>query len=869
MNYGHLPPPGAPPIQVRVRGTGTLTADDKAAANGYLLTFLGAVRLSLGEHHRKSLRLPGGGEVRMESVFGAVTVDIYPVGGGEEAESFFGGIVVRLTVYQDEAAYLDDAWLGAARPSYEVPGYPSFGAESTNYTRWAQLAERRVPSYVKFSGASDTLNGRPAVPGTSDGAQTEWLVFQIARDIPLDVDPFETGAVKIFRIHEPLIGALVEVNDTPGKYLLSANTGSDRPSLPNPMFEYTLSEFYICGKLVSSIPPLEVPDPPSATSPGLSLRTYAFNAASFLGAASTRGIVIAAVHRTLYAIDTRKTAATWQLLDSYPSAVANSARINIYGDVFTETNVDGVVTIVCAGSNGWGVKSGYTVVITPDEQGGPPTITGSLSLMGRAYTAAVPAASSGTINYFYSCDGSYTVRSWVDQVPVYDDQIQDYVLEPRDRHWAVLDDQTCTVAGGGTYTYEAPEAPYDVFLGGPIPASAPLSGSFTISRTSTWGKSGPLEETIGSFGSTTYSLIRSYEMDLSLSASSSGGRFPSLETYSIDFLVHFVGAEPGDPGEWDEAGDTIPLSIAFGEQLEGREDYSFIDLHTGKLAFRYSQGRTGTIYSGSDGGRQPYFIEDTPLIVSAPRTEYGPWRISMHLLRPDGEQVAGWDDFTSAFSTMLSAFGPVTPGGGNAGTVFDRHIDYITSIQGTMAMSPDWFLSAWPAATPPDVSAYSIAPILGDDANVQAFAGGPIDLSLVPADWGTITGWDTSEGSGTEKGPGIHPGDPWQGIGPVADRILRDLRTGGFIAQTYWVGANYAKPDYTTQAWLFYSTSVTKNPIVSETMIGNDVSVVPLKDILNQWKELGETSHPTIATIPTEFNKTFVDGAPNLRVMLI
>jgi hypothetical protein len=343
---------GQIPMEVRYSGGGDYQSV-AADVGAILRSFLQNVRQSTADEHAEDVPLPGGGSVSLSARFGTVTVDVYVPPTGSSTGLFYGGILINPHVITgDEAAYLS------------LAGNP---------TPW------RVPEGVKSAG---TRPGRLAVPGTGDAA-TEWLVVQISRDLPLTGDPLATGAVRMYRIADPLFGLFCEVAE-PGRYAVSTKDGS---------------AFFMCGKQLTHVPPMPSGLPALGRSSEAgggpspySIRTVGFVPSSFEAAAQTDGIIIFALVNQLWALNTRErtesTPAPWRLLAtvSMPRDYPADYLPNEFGTTFT-TNVSGSTTITCTGTNGVGTCSGWSVTITP---GAPPAITGTLTLVDSGFRASAP-----------------------------------------------------------------------------------------------------------------------------------------------------------------------------------------------------------------------------------------------------------------------------------------------------------------------------------------------------------------------------------------------------------------------------------------------------------------------------------------------
>ncbi len=340
---------GKIPVQYFIQGADP-TGRGAAEAEHYLQSFLMSLRASTLQQAQFRARLAVGGEVTISHIFGVTQVEIVMDPPGSSEPVFYGGILIKPTYIVNESTFFNAS------------------VTATNPTT--------VPvEEVASAGTDDGEGGRPAVPGTLPADVTDWLVVQIAKDKPLGPTPIASGTVKIFRIKDPKFGPYVEVRDDQA-YLLSAIPA--QPTDPD-----GLSEFYLCGKKVTAIPPLVVPD---GTLVGVGqlvrLRTYALTFESFETADQAQGIIIFANGTYLYAYDTSNAEAGWVLLHSVPAQTMND-----YGAEFEETEDGGVTTITCSGFNGAGACSGFEVVITPVPND-LPTITGTIFPMGDGSVAA-------------------------------------------------------------------------------------------------------------------------------------------------------------------------------------------------------------------------------------------------------------------------------------------------------------------------------------------------------------------------------------------------------------------------------------------------------------------------------------------------
>jgi len=374
---------GKIPLQVYTHGGGDAEAV-RAEANGLLNAFLENVRQSIAPNHKRTFDLPGGGSMTITSLWGHVKVDLFVPPTEDEGGPFYGGILINPHVITgDEGAYLS------------LAGNP---------TPW------QVPDAVKSAGAAP---GRPAVPGTGE-ASTEWLVVQIARDLPLTGNPLASGAVRMFRIANPLFGVFCEVAE-PGRYAVSTIDGS---------------AFFLCGQQLDHVPPM-----PALPSLGRSseagggpspsrIRTVGMQPASFVDAHAAEGIIIFALVNQLWALNTRErtpsTPAPWRLLAevAMPRTYPGDYLPNEFGAVFT-VSVGASTTITCSGTNGVGACSGFTVTITPADVA--PVLSGTLTLVDSGFRASVPYEQVANFTGSYSRPSpDIVVDSWDMGLPAID-----------------------------------------------------------------------------------------------------------------------------------------------------------------------------------------------------------------------------------------------------------------------------------------------------------------------------------------------------------------------------------------------------------------------------------------------------------------
>lgn len=358
------PVTGKPPLQLVFVGEGDRAAA-MALADGYIKSFLADVRLSLAAQLQKTQVLPDGSELRLNHSYGVTQARLHLNPKSTDlAERFFGGILIRPTILTNETSFLNTGYEG---------GEPTYA----------------LLTAAKSSGKTPTNAGRPEVPGTR-GLETDWLVVQVHPTKSLEENPLQTGAVKIYRIRQPKAGGHIEMNSTPGHYVVSTLDGS---------------EFFVCGKKMTHVPAmpitmrkLQVRDPLTQRLMAR-IRTLDLVVPSFADAALTEGVIVVAYTDSsnvtkLYGINTRNRSASvpaaWVLL----AEVTTAFIPNLFATSFEEVNAPGVRTVRCQGSNKVGVCSGFEVTLTSSPTL-PPELAGSLTMVDSGFVAGA----SPTITY--------------------------------------------------------------------------------------------------------------------------------------------------------------------------------------------------------------------------------------------------------------------------------------------------------------------------------------------------------------------------------------------------------------------------------------------------------------------------------------
>lgn len=871
------------------------------ATEGHLISFMHDVRLSTAPHHRIEVDLGDGATALMRSAFGVVTVDVLTSANEPQGEPFYGGILLMLKAMSPDnaAAYAVDALFGSG-------GGGNLLRPDLKYT----------PSHIKSAGFSAFKEGRPAAPGTEDDDLAEGLIIQIAKDKPL-ANGIETGAIKIYRIADAVVGEVVEVNDEEGAYLLSTSLGSG---------EYR--DFYYCGKRVESIPPLTVVEDPVQA--GVRLRTVGFGAPSFELGAAAGGIVIMAVERRLYALNTASETgepATWTLLDT---GALPAVSANTYGTVFTETvNSNGSLTVVCSGTNGVGQCSGFSVTITP-VPGRLPTITGSCNIVASPDTTATGGTPSyythnisfdcPPVRYFTAAD-MWTTHDIDDNLTVHTGSSQFSWMSGGSLTAASV----LVPASGGT-----PARVYDRFLGGEVPMTEPrpvythsASSSAVYTPFEVWSNSTRFPLAAWDFADGEYG-------EFGAAIKEGTGGVTSTATARRTFL----GGEITATVTGGTSSHSIPSSHSWGEQEVGKRRYSATDRHTGKLAFRSDQGRSGSIALTGRGG-PTYGYLGLVFFSGEWTTTLSAWRFTHRLLRPDGTAVTEWGNMGSlmpgiapfmravdlgliptydywvegpyygdslhrvsggtfacnAFPAIanyifgdlwrtdtaavpwpatrrwpLPGPGIVTGGSGGRFTEWESWSVAYTSLSGTRTLSLEAFGAEFKCSRiSENLAAYAWLSSLYTDPAYYTESAVTYDAGWVlPTEVTEVvvggSGYSLDGSTSTGDTDPVWPRAGWDRLYELKDHILYDVRTGGFIAQMYWYAEHTDDPSFPEMM-----VGAPLTPTYCEILIGNSTGTVPLQDILNAWKELGET-----AGSPDEYlaRAIFIDSN-SLDVMLI
>lgn len=918
------PETGKIPVQVTYTGGGDY-AEVIGAVKSRLAAFHANLKLGILRQLRQRYALPEGGYVDFTHMYGVTQAIVTLKKEEEDKTPFYGGILIRPTVHNNLALYLNDPSVSYLDPDLT----PVF-------------ADRSVPTDIKTRGKiTGLLSGRPFVPGTLDTDETEWLVVQISKTKKLTAnESIKSGAVKIFRIKDPKHGGFVESNRK-RRYLLSAASNARfANSLIDPSKPAAFSEFYLCGKKVTSLPAIAGASTGDSRSQGVRIRTISMRFPSFERAAEAKGIVIVAMYERLFAIDTRVVPAptAWTLLDTDTSGI----EANDYGHDFTETRRDdGAFVLTCSGTNGAGKCSGFEVVVAKaTTPGGPPVITGTLKRVALEFTPALSASTTGRKAVSYSVG---PVSEAQDANPVLKidlgpdtDAFGNLVYHgTRTVDWMVgIRHVVSNTTMSFSYQYLSGRAriDYDKFAGGLIPQyprveiNATWSKSVAASLVTTpfvakgtgWTNhdgsigivpvafvayygGGPLYHPEDGnpyyMGSDTPPLdsnrprlmgaVFQWDEDRVGTITISGG-FAGYRSITNSYSRHgaVIDGELTDlasprrlPTGYTPAPivDTVGLPGVTGGSYDkdpvNRYAYPGMDHHTNQLAWR------------SDGGRFGTWIANAPAIpgIYSPAsglTDFaGPFELKVKLVDKLLNERFGWDNFLANFTgTIVSSgaqtflndryvgsipdetlVGPATPTLGTTTTAGDTHT-FSSAFGGYATVTGRFF----------ERNGFGSIPIIGESTGPVTFT--PLTLSSnfsrdtsaeqAPADF-TRAAWVAVNPGTQYSDPTYQPSIQYvisSTIGPawgqfaesvtlegrakkaslraLDDILLRDLRTGGYVTQLHWRAAIVSGPTPTT--------------VFQETYIGNDKGAVLLKDVLNEWKKLGEVFSPL-------FDKVFIN----------
>ncbi len=871
---------GKTPVQVHVYGDG----DHEAALNeaeGEIAVFLDAVRLSPASQHRRDSKLESGGSVRMNAVDDVITVEVFTEPRKVSGEPYYGGILVKLNVVPDEAKFrrdcMEDAPPGATLIRHDL---------------------KEVISHAKFSGASPTKPGRPAVPGTADEDAAEWLIIQIAPDKRIDDDPFNKEAVKIFRIADPKFGALTEYgagaefplasSAEENKYIMSAEVSRSSDS------NLALTKFFMCGQQIEDIPPLGVAPFSAVTMTNAgwaqtaSLRAVDFIPDSFETAYAAGGIVIAALPHGLFALNTAEKTTTapaqWKTLH------AIQAGTNGYGAEFTDvTDALGVRTITCFGTSGAGLCNSYSVRIAPGLPGHPPTITGELAPRDTLVVPGTPGIAT------YSKNMSGTLSNKVSTpLPPLDTQIAyAYTIVDHSMTCVSVYRPATAARQADWYTGEFPLAEVPETL--TYSALASAGGAFSYSMTSDSNTMAYYTDSTyppGTFDATFPGTPdfetpiedkRKREIGPMYSSKWRAGGFTPIGIHATDPFSSACTFRLPDGGVWHWTGLNSDYRII---RRDGTTLY-----HWGDIASKFPTVDPSlwgaltlptTISGAPRGGEGSLPVEPK----NSPRVLDGSAIQSVSPLfdpEPPEEDHSIYRYHFGGYPTLGKFDGgawsdppiPYYVYGDSTRTLWYHKLEPVTSWNFSAIYDPaavPFVGSAADAAARFPSSGYrdgvaqrDWALGYGSDIAAEAALAHPMSETLFVS-FGVIQGPYISGMWGRNSGG--HP-NAWMGPTPVDDRYIRDPRTGGFIAQMHWSADNPDNPSLWAESLMWYGYTMPRTyPISCEIIVGNELGAVPLAALLNEWMELGAKAG-SFGSLPLSYDLVFIDDRGAQATMLI
>lgn len=787
---------GKTPLALRVIGAPTGAQID--AGVSFAQSVLEEVRLGGLQQLRKSATMFGG-RVRatVHVCFGVTSVEIQAIPQPEEPrkeEAFFGGVAIQPSYLPDETLAFGPAEIDRDAPRTIIPE-------------------------AEISGATVTKPGRPAVPG-AEAVTTDWLVIQIVKDRPLTSEPIKNGTVKIFRAKDLKLGEVVEPSSTIDKYLLSAKSD--------------FSEFYICGQQVTSIPPLPLTSEERGWTVAR-LRTINFVPDSFERAHLTRGVVIAAVDKKLFAVDTRAETPTWLLLHA-ATFDAPTRFINNFGkELSTIRNDDGSVSVLCHGTNNAGECSRFEIALTPVPDG-LPALSGALYLEHDGSAPAVPS----TISY----SANLNVVQYATFATGPGPSFAHYTIR-----WGELHMTASATASEGHEEIQT-----DRFFGGMRPSYSLGAWGYTLTSDTvgTWtGGFAPLTAVTPwtySFSKNAYiqgvrESARSSESSLEISSAANQATY--LRTMGVvstdlppDPVLRYSLLSP------QEAGDA-------------------------RVAWIRSAVRTGVLSPPPDiswdsdiASWGPEFSLD-PDEDTAEYATYSPVTLSLSLMRNSGATIVEWSDVFTRFSVVPSWAGervvslgrrkkydaPKSSGGASptlAGIDVGGVARYDTwfpavNMPRIGASDAGWSDALVPTgSTSTDGTFFEFTDSVAVDENTPRFMTLDEYSAFVrSSDYyqfyhlgGVYAPTHISVAAAAQR--------PWssdnRGFSPplidemnISMPIIEDPRTAGFVAESY----------------LYFDDGTGTWHASLEQFIGNDFGVMPLRQVLDEWMALGELSSIT------------------------
>ncbi len=843
---------GFAPTKIWVNGP-TLGPGLRGRVEGLLAQFHMQVYAGGLQQLRKVYRLEDGTVIEVKHTFGTTQVIVTPVPPEKPTSEFFGGILIRPRYHAVQESFL--GYRATSNP-YDAANEPGLR------TVMPEIAE---PT-------------RPSVPGTASDDVTDWLVVQISKTKKLGPKSIASKAARILRIKDPKFGDVVEVATEIDRYLLSTQPAGTAVSAPSTVFQ----EFYLCGRRVINIPPLTYTlgefSGPSYTR----LRTIGLKFSGFEKAHLAEGIVVLAVGGRLYAVDTLARPvdglATWQLL----AAETAPSNMNAYGLNFTEAVVGNVFTLTCSGTNGAGACSGFTVVVTTTESGR--TIAGSVNIALQTWVAAVAASSA--FSHIYHAD--WVVNVSLTTVPAIDLGGGTIVM-------GTAENITSTGITTGTITYSASSGRAailpDPFAGGTLPYAKEQTGSIT------WEGSRQIAGIGLDLSSVPGVIPEQYASVVQRSIASScvmamGGIADVASSVSASYSTTTTGS----PVRGNVTSTSIDASLVTYEgdvpnNPVTADDYLAFDQHTQSIALKRRQSRRVT-FSPSTTIDLRHVFDFIPAATQrlVPVVAEGT-KASARVITTAGAALHEWADLWTFFPTPPPAAIPssgsiAVMGGLPIALPFGKeelfpaysggHPRTVT-YEGIGAMTPLVEINVYTAPgfgtqVPTDRYLGSSSTSGGTttythlaDHTVSNPGGMPTTpmtasayASLYPTSAYAVPPGSTTVASGNIADfVAIQPSIPLlfgttpyvnaSSTASLRDLVLRDLRTGGYIAQLHQQ-YNSATPGF--------------NFLFVDTVVGNAKGTIALKDLIDEWVSLGERTTPAD-------RKLFLDFVPEYKVALI
>lgn len=822
FDRGGSPLTGKIPVQLRVSGRGELSAV-YGEADSMLQAFLNDVRLSLAQDHRKSVRLSGGTTMRMHHSYGTTKIELIlntlPIAEEEPDDDFYGGVVVELRYFLDES---------------NPVGATAVVPESQN------------------SGKTGSLLGRPAVPGTEPDDETTHVIIQVAKDRTLGGNPVKSGVVRIFRIKDPLVGKYLEINSTPKKYLVSAND--------------TFTEFYLCGRLLTLVPalPLTVDELLllGANQPGeVCIRSVGFNPRKFEAAASAGGVLIVSIFEKLWVLDTANRppegAPTWQLL----ATAAPVTHQNAFGISFVNTKLsDGGWTLVCSGSNGAGVCSGFSVTLHP---GTPAMLSGTLNLMSDGTVPQGDPAVSYTSTLDLSGETTGLPYGAVGGI---DFQVLRF------------GDISRTEAA----THASPEGTYSVdrLTGDANPRMPASSSTLSVTFDTATANLGSVVDPVGGGTFPTMYFTDTYERTTTSVCGTTSRTFTQNLFYELQYTTSGNSSFPLTPADAGDGGAGTATAVSASNVVRDPNPVTrmtrYTDCHTEQMAWYSDKWRTAestgtqewsTVLAPPAGPFSFSYDTEAPATVAETITT-SPLNWSLKLRRRATDVLHEWADVWDRIGT-IPTWGQEqidTAGGGPLDLTFGDRAGGAVVTTGA-PYTGRWFagveFTPWTHYFGTDENFADGVPVIPPEdpgeltVGTRAYSWSLSVSSLTPSlltmadyadlvSWAFWTSWTgvrsynpvpylqlsiPSAPSAQTDAVGYElfaaPRLPSGGEGTYIEEnmVQIDLRTRGFVAESYVAAGEMGAPVGAVDAF-----------------VGNDVATALLRPILDQWFALGALS---------------------------